>query len=357
MKNVEISLKLVAGAWIMSKVYVLASICGQGKTMTALALERHFKGKGLKVACLQSIKGQFDTGLYLKHGSYHYSIPLEGAKNQETFEKWLPKGFDIYLMEVSFAYGPMGAAYLELFRCFNEVVSYNAKQDWKNYVQKYLLAHYQNSDMLIFWDEIHDRDVQEITTKSPVCQQGPCVDKKYNIYQPEKFVSDTLEPKMVLPRSEKKAIAVGAFPGEFWDIFPDLTWYGYNYHIFMKRLKEENFDVVIIGQCINDHLKLNYHSKNALTICYQPSLYLDCQKTHHIGQANTDFRAVYRTIKEKPVGTPLGDDSSPYMPYNNKFWVYQQYSDPDIVWRDENMIYCNGWVLPQYLIREGYLEV
>ncbi|MBW2675834.1 MAG: hypothetical protein JRD89_20920, partial [Deltaproteobacteria bacterium] len=246
---------------------------------------------------------------------------------------------------------PIGAVFADLFEHINMPISYQFVDSYKTWVEA------QNRDFMLFWNNIHNKEVNQVITKIPIWPGGPCVDEQCQLHMPENFVFDTFEPKMALPKSAKRAIAVGAFPGEFWDIFPDLTWYDYNYHTFMDRLKEEDFDVVIIGECSNDHLKLNYCSKNALTICYQPSVYPDCQKTHQIGQANTDLRAVYRTIKEKPVGTPLGDDSSPYMPYNNKFWVFQQYSDPDIVRRDENMIYCNGWVLPQYLIREGYFEV
>lgn len=47
----------------MSKLYVLASVSGQGKTTTALLLEKYFRSQGLKVACLQTVKGQWDVGV------------------------------------------------------------------------------------------------------------------------------------------------------------------------------------------------------------------------------------------------------------------------------------------------------
>ncbi|MDK2889396.1 MAG: hypothetical protein PWR21_27 [Methanoculleus sp.] len=335
----------------MSKVYVLASLSNQGKTTTAIALEKHFKNEGLKVACIQRIKGQYDVGLYLRENIYQYNMPLEAAKSRDAFEKWLPKGYDVFIFELWHPYTPTGAAFADLFERINVPMSYQFSDSWKTYVESC------HPDFMLFWDNIHQKEVTKVITKTPACLDGPCVDEQYQLHMPENFGFDTFEPRMTLPKSDKTAIAAGAFPGEYWDIFPSMTWYGYDYHKFMKRVKKEDCDVVIIGECSNRHLKLNYYSRTARTLCYQPSVYLDCQLINEIGQANTDPLAVYRTIKEKPVGTPLGNDNSPYAPYNNKFWAFQQYADSDIIRREENAIYCNGWILPQYLIRDGHLEV
>ncbi|MBN1432382.1 MAG: hypothetical protein JW931_06380, partial [Methanomicrobiaceae archaeon] len=54
-----------------SRIYILASIPGQGKTTTALLLEKYFQERNLKVACLQMDKGQFDVNSYLENGCYH----------------------------------------------------------------------------------------------------------------------------------------------------------------------------------------------------------------------------------------------------------------------------------------------
>jgi hypothetical protein len=33
------------------------------------------------------------------------------------------------------------------------------------------------------------------------------------------------------------------------------------------------------------------------------------------------------------------------------------YERPEAVWKTGNIVCCNGWVLPLYLIRDGYLEM
>lgn len=243
----------------MSEVYVLASLSNQGKTTTAIALEKHFKNEGLKVACIQRIKGQYDVGLYLRENIYQYNMPLEAAKSRDAFEKWLPKGYDIFIFELWHPYTPTGAAFTDLFERINVPMSYQFSDSWKTYVESC------HPDFMFFWDHIHQKEVTKIITKTPTCLDGPCVDEQYQLHMPENFVFDTFEPKMTLPKSNKTAIAAGAFPGEYWDIYPSMTWYGYDYHKFMKRVKKEDCDVVIIGECSNRHLKLNYHSRTART--------------------------------------------------------------------------------------------
>ncbi|QYZ80161.1 hypothetical protein E2N92_12345 [Methanofollis formosanus] len=348
----------------MSKIYVLASIPGAGKTTTALLLHRHFREQGLRVACLQQNKGQSDVHAYLSAGCRHYTIPLEAAKGREDFEQWVPSGYDVYLFEVTWPYAPIGAAYVDVFDRINETVPYEAMNDWKGYVAAFqkkrwsrrLPAHHP--DLMELWDMVRDRTVQRIVTKVPEEVEGPFVDTSHLIHRPELLVADTIEPQMTLPRSDRTAIAVGAFPAEFWDLFPRLSWYGYDYAAFMERYRAEDYDLAVIGMCGGTALKFRDRPEKSDVICYKPSVYLDgLQSPKEVLQNRDSFSRIVSTIKEKPVGTPLGDEGSPYFRLNNRFWTYRPYPDREMIWREENMLFCNGWVLPQYLIREGYLEV
>ncbi len=334
------------------KIYVLASLSGQGKTTTAMLLEKYFRSQGLKVACLQPIKGQWDVGLYLKNNCYHYNIPVEAAKSIASFEKWLPVGYDIYTMEISFAYGsPISASHISLFQNVNEVISYEVKDNWKNYI----LGKY---GPLPFWDDFHSRNVQRIITRTPQVLENPCVDNIFKLHNADQLVFDSIEPKMALPKSDRTAIAVGAFPAEFWDIFPNLKWYAYDYSSFLQRYKQENYDIAIIGACTNDKMRFSYKPKKPLVFCYHPVVYIENLKNYyHSTPVKTDLMEIYSRIKSEPVGSQLGMNDCLYASLNNKFWTFQEYLGLDLISVQDNIIICNGWVLPQYLIQEGYLEV
>lgn len=254
-------------------------------------------------------------------------------------------------------YSPQGAIFLHLFQRYNEIVGDDVKNNWEKYVYQFLKQFHKDSEVMTFWEETHQKDVRKIITKVSSPIDGPCVGKKFVIYHPDKFVFDTFEPRLIFPRSNRKAIAFGAFPGEFWDIFPDLKWAGYDPCQFQQSIQKKKFDIAIIGQCINQDLKFNVKPKNIDIICYQPPVYLDANELKLIDTPSENLRDIYTTIKEKPVGTPLAKNDSYYSLYNNRFWVYQEYSGPDILYREKNIVYCNGWVLPQYLIKEGLLEV
>jgi hypothetical protein len=346
----------------MAEVYVLASYCDQGKIATALALERYFKAQGKKVACLQKIKGQSDVGLYLKNGCFQYSLPLEAAKSRDALEHWLPKGFDVYIIGISTAYSPIGAAFLDLFTRYNEIIPDDWRNNWTEGISNLVKPYSKDPEILAFWEDIRrkyhqEKKIQNVITNVSAPLDSPCMDKNSVLHHPEMVVSDTFEPMMTLPRSTKKVIAVGAFPGEFWDIFPKLVWYDYDYNRFVQDLMEKKSDLAIVGECSNKNLKLPFKPKTKNVICYQPPVFLPgCQSDDRF-QSGRNLQSVYTTIKEKPVGTPLQKNGFSYRDYCNRFWVFQTYSGPDIVRRDDNIVYCNGWVLPQHLIQDGLMEV
>ena len=135
----------------------------------------------------------------------------------------------------------------------------------------------------------------------------------------------------------------------------------------MEDYRKEQYDLAIVGSCLDESLELLYKPAKTPVICYQPSCYLgkatkSCEDPHSNACMKSDPHTIYRKIKKEPVGTPIGEKGCLYEVYNNKFWT----PDCDIWWENRNlpilskedhMIYCNGWILPQYLIKEGYLEV
>lgn len=336
-----------------NNVCVLGSVFGQGKTTSSIILEKLYRSQGLKVACLQSIKGEYDVGLYLKNNCHHYSIPVEAAKSRKTFEEWLPQGYDLYIIEITIPYGPIGAAFIDLFSNINEVVSYELKDKWESFV-KTIDPAFES-----FWDHVNNRNIQRLITKVPVDVKvdETFIDTNLNAYNTVNLNFDSFTPRMKLPISKKTAIAVGAFPGEYMDVFPNLKWYEYDYSAFLKRYKEEDYDLAVIGCCNNEKIKFRYTPKSADVVCYQPPIYAKTTGRSSTCEVKTDLTTIYSKIKEKDTDVSLGDEGCMYSSYNNKYWTYQPYLDLDFIERNDNLTICNGWILPQYLIKEGMLEV
>lgn len=350
-----------------SRIYILASIPCQGKTTTALLLEKYFRERNLKVACLQMDKGYFDVHSYIENDCYHYTIPLEATKTWEDFERCIPAGFDVYLLEITFAYSPKGMAYIDLFNNVNEVISHYLKDEWqksaKNAVLDCMRNHYMIIDgesedsLMVLWDLFHKRNVKIVYTKSPVELEGPYVNAEFELVNPEEFVYEEIKPQYQFPYGTKKAIAVGAFPAEYWDIFPDLKWFGFDYAGFMERFRKEDYDLAVIGKCMNKNLKFYDRPKNCEVVCYQPSVYINFSADYKLKTQKDDFMEVFKRIKSKKPGSPIGSDEGMFGSYNNKYWTYRTHPDFDIIKKEGNIVFCNGWILPQYLIRDGFLEV
>ena len=190
------------------------------------------------------------------------------------------------------------------------------------------------------------------------CIGQPCVDKNLVVHHVEKLVCDEVEPKMSFPKSKKRVLAVGAFPAEFFDMFPCLTWYEYRFASFVEALKGDGYDLSIIGTCIDSDLTLDVSSTTKPVYCYQPSalsdrVFIRCSK--RVNMCNP--LAVLDGIRNLPVGSNFWGADPCYTAYSNRLWVYKAYSGDDIIERDGHVIFCNGWVLPQHLVKEGILEV
>lgn len=350
---------------LVADLYVLASIPDQGKTTTAILLEKKLKSDGKKVACLQINKGPSDIHRYLFENCYHYSIPLGATQGVGILEQWIPQGFDSYIFEITSPYTPLGAVYLDLFKNFNEVISYDARDHWKDYVYSYYQRLWgkvpggigPNQDLMELWDLIRGRPIQPVITKTPVALDGPCVDKDCHLHRDDGLFVDEIHPKMSFPKSNNRVIAVGTFPAEYLDIFPSLHWFRYNYAEFMAELIKGNHDLAVIGVCGNDNMKLKMvHQENNI-VCYQPSVFLELKKSNRSRPFSGTYHELVSLIKSHPLGSPLAPDGEPYSQHNNRYWVKQTYEGVDPVWRSGNTVFCDGWVLPQYLIRDGYLEV
>jgi len=152
-------------------------------------------------------------------------------------------------------------------------------------------------------------------------------------------------------------VAVGVFPAEYWDIYSNLQWFDMDYAGFMEVVRKNEYDLAIIGGCGTDDLKLTYYPENNPVICYQPSVFLDLLPRKVSKPLMVDLKSIYETIKMEEPGTSLVPEGEPFSGYNNPYWVYRLYEKPEVVWKEDNVLFCNGWVLPQYLIRDGYLEV
>ena len=346
-----------------TQIVTLASVPGQGKTTTALLLERHFREQGMRVACLQMNKGQYDVSQYLANGCDHYTIPLEATKNRAAFEAWVPRGYDLCTFEVTCPYSPFGAPYLNPLERYNEIVAFESSQDWRTCVRNQMKRYWKQRpkdpeiDIFALWDMTHDKEVQRVITKTPGALAGPCVDTALSLRHPEQFAYDTIKPRMTLPRSDASAMAVGAFPAEFWSIFPRLRWYRFDYASFLEEYRHGKCDVAIIGACLNERLKIRDRPGIRTVFCYQPSVYHNLARRPQDLPLKDDFREIMSAIRDRPVGGPICTDGSAFSGYNNRFWTYQPYPDREMIWREENIVFCNGWILPQYLIRDGFLEV
>lgn len=350
----------------MADLYVLASIPDQGKTTSALLLEKKLRDEGKRVACLQNNKGINDVYRYLSEGCYHYSIPLEATQTREAFEKWVPQGYDAYIMEITMPYSPFGAAYVDLFQNVNEVISIEYLDTWKEYIMESYAKLWgrsrhgvgQNQDLMVFWDLIHNRNTRRLITKTPSVIDGPCVDTVPALHHMDELLVEKIQPQMVLPKGSKKVIAVGIFPAEYWDIFPSLNWFRLNYAEFMEEIRKKQYDLAIIGGCGAKSLKLQNPSQDhPQIICHQPSVFLNLKKRQLVKPLSGTYPSIHETIKKEKAGTRICADDEPYCGYNNRYWVHQIYDVPEPVWKSGNTIFCDGWVLPQYLIRDGYLEV
>jgi hypothetical protein len=133
----------------------------------------------------------------------------------------------------------------------------------------------------------------------------------------------------------------------------------YNYSAFSEDVKNNSYDIAIVGGCADQSLKLDIIGTEKQVICYQPSALSNriFQNNHINGRISINPVQLMEKIRNLPVGTDLSISSTTYSRLNNRFWISQEYSGNDILEKEENVLFCNGWVLPQYLIREGLLEV
>ena len=348
----------------MADLFILASMPDQGKTTTSILLEKKFREEGKRVACLQMNKDKMDVYRYLSEGCYHYTIPFEACQSRESFERWVPAGYDTYILELSYSFSPVGIPFITLFDHINEVISDEIAGNW----QKIAEARSQRSwdlhfpgipvpaDLPSLWDIVHKRTMQQVFTKTDG-PKGPSVDRNMVLHNPDNLAVEQVRPRMSFPVGKKKVIAAGVFPAEYRDIFPDLRWFGMDYAGFMDSVRRDRYDLAVIGGCGTHQLKLRKYPDGIPTICYQPSVFFDLEYRTTSKPLSIGLRSIYDTIRTEKPGTPLTPDGEPFSGYNNPYWIYRLYEKPEVIWKSENMVCCNGWLLPQYLIHDGWLEV
>jgi len=354
----------------MSDIIVLTSNKKQDKRAAVLALQKKFKINGYKTAVLVTTNGRVDVYSYLLEQRYHYSIPLTAVKSKKTFEQWVPVGFDKYIFEVTFPFSPIGAAYIDIFRNINEVVSYDLRNSWREHVldprnransidpSENINDLVATPDLTPIWNIIHDRNVQTLITKCPTSIEGPYLDLINSFHNEEQLAMESITPRMILPKSDKKIIVVGEFPAEYWDISSQLNWYKYNYAEFMEALRAEKYDFAVIGTCHSEKLKLRDKPKNHPVICYQPNVYLNLIDRVKSMSSVQDFQGIFSAIKNQSKDwIPSFDDKGPFSGYNNRFIVNTKHILAEAVWKEGNVIFCDGWIPPQYLIQENLLVV
>jgi hypothetical protein len=353
----------------MSNLIVLTSNKKQDKRTAVLALQKQFQDQGYKTAVLVTANGRVDVYSYLLEQRYHYSVPLTATKSRAEFEQWVPVGYDKYILEVTFPYSPVGAAYVDLFSNINEVVSYDLRDSWKQTVldPKNRAASIDPSenipdpeatpDITPMWNVVHNRNVQTLVTKCPEPVEGPYLDTGKRFHNADKLAVESITPRMTLPKSDKKVIVFGGFPAEYWDIFPKLTWYTYASVTFMQMLRAEKYDLAIIGTCNNENLKIKDKPKTKPVICYQPTVYENLDKTVKQMCKVKDFSSVFSAIKNQQPGSSLCENEGTYAGFNNMLWINSKYNSPAPVWKEGNIVFCNGWIHPQILIREKFWMV
>lgn len=123
----------------------------------------------------------------------------------------------------------------------------------------------------------------------------------------------------------------------------------------MQALRAEEYDLAVIGTCHNEALKFRDKSRDRTVVCYQPSVYLDLKTREKKLSVNRDFSAVFSTIKTRSAGTPLGPADGAFSGYNNRLWVNAKHEVAEPLRQEGNVIFCDGWIIPQVLLREGYL--
>ncbi|WP_319579944.1 hypothetical protein [uncultured Methanospirillum sp.] len=343
-------------------LYVITSNPRNGKGKVVSLLEEKLREEGYTVAILQMSDPYKDIYNPLKKGSYLYSIPLEATKTKNSFNEWVPIGYDKYILEITLPYSPMGAAYLDLFQQINEVVPYDLKDFWKEHILDPANS-YESLEMEFYgdlsgmWDIVHNRTVQTIISKAPEPMNGPYLDKTPSLYNIDSILKDSVLPKMQLPKSEKKVIAVGTFPAEYYDIFPNLTWFKSFYAEFTEEFVKSDYDLAIIGFSKNDSLKFSEKPENKPIICYHPSVFLDLKIQGFPVKNSPNLGNVFDMIKTGKVGRPFTGCRCAYEEFTNKYWVKKEYAGAELVWKENNIVYCNGWIIPQYLMQEELLEV
>lgn len=337
----------------MSTGIVIAGEWHAGKTTACQILADHYRDMGFAVANIQVSKGIDDVYQYQAGGYMHYTVPLEAAKGKDDLEKWLPVGYDYYILEWTYPHHPefaIATAYLDIFEQgeVNEIVP------WSDYFAGYRTSHAIAVSRCNYplWDV-------------------PGFSPNRQAYHPELLIQIDLNPQLQIPRSGHAAMGLGYFPGEWFDVFPNFRWYQQDHARFFQDLHRNNPDQVILGHVhssIIPAIREAIPEISCSVLSYCPEMHSPADRLSPITCAGNLLpdagvtAAIRAHIRDAPVGSPFpappgNPDDYYYTRFDNLFWTRTEYRGVPVIRSDSNLTVCNGWVHPMYLIQGGYVCV
>ena len=312
-------------------------VCGQinsGKTTTCNAIANRLRSEGYSVANLKFTKGMDDYIRYSVNGNKLYLLPLEVIKSRTDLERFIPEGYDWYIIEGSYPNRP----------------------DWPVAVMHMALFHDDEVNVTVpVSEQNQDAGYQPIVTmvERPIKDQ-PYVTVREEFGGFEHMRLTALSPKLTLPIFKKTAAAIGYFPNNLFDMFPYLRYYEFDYHSFFRDITHHTFDAVIIGKVHPEYFsRFREHSWQD-TLCFHPPVFIDNLEKYPIDgiSKKEGAKKVIEFFTKKPVGSavPKSLHNTFYERYNNEFWERMDYKNLGIISEYNDVIILNGPVHPRYYL-------
>jgi hypothetical protein len=322
----------------MPDLMVLHGEWDSGKTTTCLRAARYFRYDGIKTACLTFEKGINDVGLYWAEHNHHYCLPLEVAKGRSVLEKWLPVGYDLYILE--------------------------GKNPGAGIMSNLFYSIYPPADQNICIPQYLSRDgnrfgCQPVITMchpSRVPLEYPATDVFETIFSPEQIRTIPVEPSMILPRLYGKVLSAGYFPSEIWDMYPDHRWVREDSDEFWDQYESRRPDLIVLGWMGSPHEWHDVVQVDTPILCFDPRIWQENLTPFDSITPDDDILTqTVQIIRTDPVGSAF-PDTGYLKKYNNPYWTQMFFQELPIISRQKNMTLINGWVHPLYLYQDGVIS-
>lgn len=314
-----------------------------GKTTTATQLAHLFEFEGMKVANLTFEKWTFDVQRYWSENRHHYCLPLECVKGD--VEQWLPVGYDVYILEGRHPNGQR----------FDEDLFANI---YPNHLQNVCVP---ANEYVFQVNDPLDRNLI-ITKCHPfgIPYEHVAVDTNRMIFNIDLLRKIQVSPKYSIIPSSKTIIAIGYFPGEYFLLFPRMRHYGFEeVRSFLEECVNPTYDLILIGFTFEyQQIAASMKYESRPIISYSPGSVGFPHIEVELGDLPSiaDDTLARDILLNQPVGTPL--PQSGYLAlFNNKYWTGHAYQGLPSVSQSGNILVCNGWIHPKYLIRDGFLSL